>query len=279
MKPDQLSALIERFSLQAGVFYNGTLCGIARFEEEQQGYIHLLRRGRMRVRLSDGTTLPVSGPCLMYCPRALAHRFEVEEEEEVELTCASVRIQNGFNNPITRAIPDIVILQCAELPHAKPLLDFLVAEAATYQDGRVAALNRLFELVIIQVLRFLISQGKASSGLLAGLADPRIALALEAVHEHPDSAWTIELMASTAGMSRARFADHFRNVVQLTPLNYVTDWRLTLAQQMLLAGRSMQLIASEVGYESSSALARAFRRRLGFSPIAWLDSQRKLKAA
>lgn len=277
MQPDRLSALIERFSLQAGVFYNGTLCGIARFEELQQGYIHLLRSGQMQVRLTDGATLPVSGPCLMYCPRALAHRFEVDEGEEVELTCASVKIQNGFDNPITRAIPDIVILQCADLPNAQPLLDFLVTEAATYQDGRVAALNRLFELVIIQVLRLLISQGQASSGLLAGLADSRIALTLEAVHEHPERAWTIELMADIAGMSRARFADHFRHVVQLTPLNYVTDWRLTLAQQMLLSGRSMKLIAGDVGYESASALARAFRRRLGCSPVAWLDAQRNLE--
>lgn len=279
MKRDRLSALIDRFSLQAGVFYNGTLCGIESFGEEQQGYIHLLRRGQMRVRLTDGTTLPVSGPCLLYCPRALAHRFEVDEGEDVELTCASLKIESGFGNPISGAIPDIVILQCAELPDAKPLLDFLLAEAATDQEGRVAALNRLFELVVIQVLRFLISQGQASSGLLAGLADPRIALALEAVHEHPELAWTIEQMADTAGMSRARFADHFRRVVQVTPLNYLTDWRLTLAQQMLLAGRSMKLIAGDVGYESASALARAFRRRLGCSPIAWLEAQRKREAA
>ncbi|EMC8226440.1 helix-turn-helix transcriptional regulator, partial [Pseudomonas aeruginosa] len=42
------------------------------------------------------------------------------------------------------------------------------------------------------------------------------------------------------------------------------------AQKLMREGRSITLIAAQVGYESPSALSRAFRRKTGLSPRDWL---------
>jgi AraC-like DNA-binding protein len=255
MQTDQLSTMLQGFNVRAGVFYNGSLCGIASFGEDDRpdGHLHLLRSGRMRIQLPDGSTMQVQGPSLICFPRGVKHRFFVADDEEAELTCASLRFQGGAHNPIAQAMPEVVAMHIDELVQAGPLLAWLFREAQEPGEGRVAVLDRLFELLIIQILRHLIAQKKIEGGLLAGLADPRLARALEAVHAHPETDWTIESMASTAGMSRARFAAHFRSTVGATPLDYLTRWRILLAQQRLLAGQPMKLIAGEIGYESPSA--------------------------
>jgi AraC-like DNA-binding protein len=58
----------------------------------------------------------------------------------------------------------------------------------------------------------------AGDGERSRLVDARLAPSLEALHRQPESAWTVETMAAIAGMSHARFADHFRTTVGPTPL-------------------------------------------------------------
>ena len=277
MQTDPLSNLFAHFNLQAGVFHNGNLCGIVDFgaDGDTGGHLHLLRSGQLRVRLHDGKLIVVQAPSLLCFARTSEHRFEVSAEDNVALTCASLHFQGGNDHPIAQAMPTLIVMSLDELVHAKPLLNWLFAEAFEPAEGSLAVLNRLCELVVIQILRHLIQQGKTDSGLLAGLADTRLAQVLEAVHKEPATAWTVDSMAQVAGMSRARFAAHYRTIIGMTPLDYLTRWRLMLAQQHLLAGQAIKLVANAVGYESASALARVFRQRLGTSPASWLALQRK----
>jgi AraC-like DNA-binding protein len=86
-------------------------------------------------------------------------------------------------------------------------------------------------------------------------------------------------MAAAAGMSRARFAVHFRAVTGDTPADYLASWRITLAQGMLRAGRPLKHVAVEVGYGSASALTRAFIRKIGQAPTHWLRQAEQAEAA
>jgi transcriptional regulator GlxA family with amidase domain len=108
------------------------------------------------------------------------------------------------------------------------------------------------------------------SGVLLGLSDPRLSKAIEVMHKHPETSWSLEQLAQHAGMSRARFAAHFRKVVGITPFDYLTNWRLGIAQTMLRKGNSLKLIATAVGYTNATALTRVFTQRLGMSPSDWL---------
>jgi AraC-like DNA-binding protein len=101
------------------------------------------------------------------------------------------------------------------------------------------------------------------------------------MHERPAQAWTLESLATEAGMSRSVFAASFRDTVGATPGDYLARWRVGLAQQALRRGRPLKLVADEVGYGSEAALSRAFKTWVGHSPRDWrrtLDSASESKA-
>ena len=130
-------------------------------------------------------------------------------------------------------------------------------------------------MVLIQLLRWLIdhpAEAGIQAGLMTGLADPRLARALVAMHQTPGAPWSLADLAGHAGMSRSAFAAAFKDAVGQPPADYLADWRLALAQSRLRDGRPVKAIAAELGYANASALSRAFSRKLGASPRAWLDS-------
>jgi AraC-like DNA-binding protein len=106
--------------------------------------------------------------------------------------------------------------------------------------------------------------------------NPRLKKAITAIHEQPEHAWSLKELAHLAGMSRARFALHFRQVVGVTPFEYLSDWRIGVAQTMLRKGESLKLIAPSVGYTSSTALTRVFAQKLGLSHTEWLFKSRSV---
>ena len=117
--------------------------------------------------------------------------------------------------------------------------------------------------------RHAIEQRLVDGGLLAGLSDARLVKTLNRLHARPEGRWTLHAMASAAGMSRARFAAHFTQVVGTSPGEYLTSWRLGLARSLMRKGLSVKEVADRVGYGSASAFGRAFAQRTGATPRAW----------
>lgn len=98
----------------------------------------------------------------------------------------------------------------------------------------------------------------------------KAARALVAMHESPGETWPLERMAACAGMSRTAFANAFRERVGQTPADYLSHWRMALAQSRLREGYPIKLLAEELGYATPSALSRVFTARVGLSPREWL---------
>lgn len=268
---DRLSLLLHRFSLSAGVFYTGRICGIHHFERDaQRGHVHLIKRGPVTLTGGAEGTLAITEPTLLFLPRPDAHRLIADDRDGADVVCASIQFGGGGHNPITDSLPPMVLIRLVDLPGAQALLDLLYDEAFKEQCGRQAALDRLCELLLIRLLRHCLDQGLTQGGTLAGLADARLAKTLVALHEDATRPWGLSEMASLAGMSRARFAVQFREVVGDTPAEYLSSWRVTLAQGMLRAGKPLKHVALDVGYGSASALTRAFIRKIGQAPTHWL---------
>jgi AraC-like DNA-binding protein len=270
---DRLAALLAHFSVSARTFHAGALCGINALDAtEPFGQLHLVRDGRVEVRHGVRKALEIDEPSLLLYPRPMAHRFITDKRHGATFVCAHVQFEGGPANPIGAALPPFVCLPLARLPACQPILELLFLEAESENCGRQAMLDRLFELVLIQILRVLMEQGQVEAGMLAGLADERLRRALVAVHEAPERDWSLEALAEQAGMSRTSFATAFRDRVGLTPCSYLQRWRVGLAQKHLRQGRSLKLIATEVGYGSEAALSRAFRAQTGSSPREWRNS-------
>lgn len=150
-------------------------------------------------------------------------------------------------------------------------LQLLAVETARRSLGTDIVVSRLADILFIQAIRaHAASSGAEASGWIGALIDPRLSRAFAAIHAKVEHHWTVEELAREAGMSRSAFAARFRGSVGLSPLDYVTRWRMFRAAGLLRQGRySIAEIAIRVGYENESAFAKAFKRVTGTTPGAY----------
>jgi AraC-like DNA-binding protein len=270
---DRLSDLLRRFSVRAQMFHSGPLCGITDFvAHDYAGQLHMLKHGVLEVQHAGAAPIHVTGPCAIFYPRPMAHRFQSPSDGSTELVCANVLLGAGSDNPLVQALPTFMTLPLAELADASAILAVLFAEAAAPDRcGRAHMVDRLFEVVLVYLLRSLMQQGRVDSGLLAGMADAKLAKALVAMHAQPELHWQLPTLAAQAGMSRTQFALRFREVVGATPADYLSRFRMHLVQDLLRRGRALESIAAAVGYSGAPALSRAFYGVTGKNPRQWLQ--------
>lgn len=162
-------------------------------------------------------------------------------------------------------LPTRVVVRGAD--RLSRLLALVVDESRADRPGRDVVLARLIEVLFIEALRSDASIA-ASPGLLRGLADPRLAATLRAMHATPAHAWTVVELARLAGMSRSSYFAGFRQAVGLTPMQYLLAWRMALAQRLLRSPEKLSVaqVAERVGYGSASTFSTAFSRHLGIAP-------------
>jgi AraC-like DNA-binding protein len=153
----------------------------------------------------------------------------------------------------------------------------LALEMAEQAPGSEVVATRLAEVLFIQALRaHIASQPEHNNGWLRAIFDLQIGAALNAVHNSVNTPWTVESLATAAGMSRSAFAARFKELLGQTPLEYVTEWRMQKAMQFLQQ-RDKKLIdvARSVGYESDAAFSKAFKRVVGTNPGEYLKRGRE----
>lgn len=261
---DPFAALFDHVAPRARTFFTGKLCQTAQFTDE--GHLHLLKRGELTLAQTGESDLRFDEPTLLFFPRGRVHSFVANPERGADLVCATVELGGADGNPIGQGLPELVVLPLASHPALAPVCDLLLAEAFSERGGRQAALDRLFDYLLILIVRHVVESGRVATGVLVGLADPRLARPLTAMHEAPKKSWTLDDLAGIAGMSRTRFAEHFRARVGQTPIDYLTVWRITVASQLLASGKPVKSVALQVGYRSAAAFSRVFRRVTGQAP-------------
>lgn len=275
---DRLVWLLRHFELRASVFQAGPLrCNTNEPARPATGYLHVLQSGRVGVTSEGGPQMEIDEPSALLYMNPTQHRVE-PLDDDVRMICSTFEFGIGQGNPLQAALPEMFVLRLADAPTLAPTLEQLFRESAEQHCGRDAILNRLSEIVLILILRDLMDERRLDIGLLAGLADPRLKRAINAIHAEPARDWTLDTMAAVALMSRARFAERFHAVVGMTPGAYLSDWRLGLAKSLLLKGATLETIAAEVGYGSASALSRVFSNRCGLPPSRWRRNQSPVAA-
>jgi len=151
----------------------------------------------------------------------------------------------------------------------------LVAEEASERRaGRDLVLTRLVEVLLIEALRATPSDD-APPGLLRGLADTRLAVAIRQMHSQLSRSWTVSSLARTAGLSRSAFFERFRRTVGLPPMEYLLAWRIAVAQDLLRREDvGLDEVAERVGYSSASTFSSAFSRHVGRPPGRYARERR-----
>ena len=191
------------------------------------------------------------------------------------IVCGSLSFDRASVKPITQLLPNFILIK-ADQPHTLALhntMQALALEMAEQAPGSEVVTTRLAEVLFIQALRAHIASEVewCNKGWLRAIFDPQVGAALSAVHDRVSTPWTVESLAAAATMSRSAFAVRFKELLGQTPLEYVTEWRMQKAMQ-LLQQRDKKLIdvARSVGYESDAAFSKAFKRVVGTNPGEYL---------
>lgn len=158
---------------------------------------------------------------------------------------------------------------------------YALAEARSPRPGGAGVLAKLAEVLFIEVLRLYMNEnGEGRIGWLVGVGDRIVGAALNSLHKNPAHAWTLEELAREANTSRSVLAERFQNLVGNSPMQYLTQWRMLLAANILRRSNvPLARVAEEVGYQTDTAFSRAFRREFGLPPVAWRRNQTTLAQA
>jgi len=175
-------------------------------------------------------------------------------------------LEGEVSRRLLRSLPRTIVLRSEELD--TPLVELLAAEVVRDDPGQDVVLDRLLDLLLITLLRSWFDRpDSAPPAWYAAQRDAVIGPALRLMQHHPDHDWTVAKLASTAGVSRAAFARRFTELVGEPPMAFLTDWRLSLAADLLLEpGTTVASVARRVGYATPFALSAAFKRERGISP-------------
>lgn len=149
------------------------------------------------------------------------------------------------------------------------LMQLVSDEARAQRPARDVVLEHLLEVLLIEALR---CEGKTdtSPGLLRGLTDERLAVAIRRMHESPDQPWTVAQLANEAMLSRSAFYERFRRVMGMAPMEYLLAWRMALAKDLLRREQArIADVAEQVGYSSASTFSVAFNRHVGVPPARY----------
>ncbi len=196
-----------------------------------------------------------------------------DAKASTQMVCGHFTFRNGADHVLLKALPDFLVTSASDRVKA-PFLDetlrLIVRRIFAPSPGSQAAVKRLSESVYVELIRIGAERNSALAAILTALQDPQIGQALSRMHEMPHHPWTVETLAGEVAMSRSRFADRFRDLLGMSPMAYLSDWRLQRALSLLDESRfSVQQIASQSGYQSPAAFTRAFAAKFGTSPTEY----------
>jgi AraC-like DNA-binding protein len=187
----------------------------------------------------------------------------------------SMRVLVGrlaFGSPDTTLV--FALLPCLLHVRGQARLASLVRmirdEAQSDRTAKEIVLERLLQLLLIESLRS-DAAGLETPGLLRGLADKHLGIAIRSMHGNPGKAWTVDELAATAMLSRSVFFERFQKQTGMAPMQYLLSWRMALAKDMLRRrDGGMKEIAGRIGYGSASAFSVAFSRFVGVAPSQYV---------
>jgi AraC-like DNA-binding protein len=184
--------------------------------------------------------------------------------------CGAYRFSGDVGRGLIQALPPALLLPAIAHDPLHDVISLLSRELSCPAPGQQTVLDRLLDVLLVLAMRACFEQSPAAPRWYRAASDPRLSPALHAIHAEASHPWTVPELASLSGLSRAAFARNFERSLGQPPMQYLMDWRMTLARDYLRTGElTPAQIAARTGYASPNAFAAAFRRHHGHPPGQW----------
>lgn len=287
----QLETILATMRVAVTIHHNGQYCGQWSVDTSGSHFInfHIVSHGRCYLKASpdsenveilntgDMVIFPtdsqhcLSGDSLFSADVNTAQPIGFENgalPDATGLLCGYFSHHHPVMNSIMAQLPEVIVLRQSEQEPTtlRTLLQALVLEAKSSGLSDNWLLNKIADAVMALLFTQYLS---GSEGILAGMAHPKLRNAVDMILQSPQNKWTVEELAQACFMSRTAFANAFSKTLGMTPMEFVTHWRLSMAYHQLAMGEHSTLqIALNAGYDNESSFSKAFKRVLGMTPGA-----------
>lgn len=270
--------------LEANVFHNGQYCGAWAIDVSgsEKMIFHVVVRGSCYLNFNNQLTKLTVGDAI-FLPSDAKHFITNIPEQEIALNeadalpmqavltepstglvCGDFGHEHPLFDRLMKQLPEVIIVRREEGSASSKIIDVIIEESAKSGTESSLLLNRLSDCLFFSMVR---DHADLDSGVFAALAHEKLSLAMALIHQESESTVTLEGLAEAAGMSRSAFSSLFKSLVGLSPMDYLKQWRMTLAYRWLAdEGISTYEAALRSGYESESSFSKAFSSVMGFGP-------------
>ncbi len=191
-----------------------------------------------------------------------------EGEITNRLMCGMVQFDQGMSHPLVHALPQFLHFTQPRINEsAWATTQLLDSEIKRLNSNNNPIIDRLAEVLFIQLLEEHIRRGEEKTGFFAALGDPRLMQALKLIHQEARINWSLDSLGSQVGMSRTTLNRHFQNTIGVSAMSYIQDWKMTKAYSLIKnTHSSIDQIADQVGFSSARTLSKAFNRQFSTTP-------------
>ncbi|MEH6551742.1 MAG: cupin domain-containing protein [Pseudomonadales bacterium] len=286
---DLISNIFSTMRVNASIFLHSSFCSewVIDLSDGNLATFHIISHGDCWLHLADREPVALHEKDLLVLPHNASHLLtnspnpprpdtprntpaEVISGTTVTLICGTVDFSQNYWNPLVEALPEYIIMPTLSSRGATltNVINSLIDECERNEAGSEAIIDRLSDILFIEVVRNYVKKNHGSDFLIA-MSDKKIGKALEALHADPGNNWNVQNLAEVACMSRSAFAERFLHLIGTSPMSYVTRWRMQHAHCKLTeTTESIGDISASCGYQNEESFGKTFRKEFGFSPKA-----------
>lgn len=297
---DALTDILNTLRLSSSLYFRTELTapwGIDVPAKAKVARFHIVIRGQCWLQIDGKEGLHMSNGDLVVIPHGVTHILadapdtpplplvDVLDEVAYEgqgplayggggagccLVCGELAFDDLGRHPLLENLPT-KLLVTGDSSYNTQWLDsamgFIAHEAAQLEPGAHAIIDRLAEIILIQVIRATLAASEKQIPFLSVFADTRISRVLSAIHARPADDWSVERLGQLVNMSRSSFFNRFSELANMTPLQYVIFVRMQKASRLLLeTDVALSHVAEQVGYQSEAAFSEAFKKQYAMRP-------------